>query len=56
MANRKPLLAAVLLFGGLALSALLLAMDLKFLGVMVGVISVPAAFTTLISGSGEKYY
>jgi hypothetical protein len=56
MVTNKPTLAALLLFGGLILSAILLAADLKFLGVMVGVIAVPAAFTALISGEGEKYY
>jgi hypothetical protein len=56
MVTNKTTLAALLLFGGLALSAILLAADLKFLGVMVGVISVPAAFTSLISSKEEKYY
>jgi formate hydrogenlyase subunit 3/multisubunit Na+/H+ antiporter MnhD subunit len=56
MLTSKPTFAALLLFGGLALSAILLAADLKFLGVMVGVIAVPAAFTVLISGKEEKYY
>lgn len=55
VANRSTL-ALLLLFGGIALSAVLLAADLKFLGVMVGVIAVPAAFTALSSGKGEKYY
>lgn len=56
MLTSKPTFAALLLFGGLALSAILLAADLKFLGVMVGVIAVPAAFTVLISSKEEKYY
>jgi len=56
MVTNKPTFAALLLFGGLALSAILLAADLKLLGVIVGVISVPAAFTVLSSGEGEKYY
>jgi hypothetical protein len=56
MLTSKPAFAALLLFGGLALSAILLAADLKFLGVMVGVIAVPAAFTVLISSKEEKYY
>jgi hypothetical protein len=56
MLTSKPTFAALLLFGGLALSAILLAADLKFLGVMVGVIAVPAAFTVLISDKEEKYY
>ena len=43
MVANKSTLALLLLFGGLALSAVLLAADLKFLGVMVGVIAVPAA-------------
>ena len=55
MAKSKPALAAILLFGGIALSAILLSADLKLLGVMVGAITVPAAFTVLISGE-EKYY
>jgi len=56
MLASKSTLAALLLFGGLALSAILLTADLKFLGVMVGVIAVPAAFTALSSSKGEKYY
>ena len=56
MVANKSTLALLLLFGGLALSAILLAADLKFLGVMVGVISVPAAVTALSSSKGEKYY
>jgi hypothetical protein len=56
MLTSKPAFAALLLFGGIALSAVLLAADLKFLGVMVGVIAVPAAFTVLISSKEEKYY
>jgi hypothetical protein len=55
VANRSTL-ALLLLFGGIALSAVLLAADLKFLGVMVGVIAVPAAFTALSASKGEKYY
>jgi hypothetical protein len=56
MTMSKPGLAAIVLFGGIALSAILLSADLKFLGVMVGVIAIPAALTVLMSGGGEKYY
>ena len=54
MVANKSTLALLLLFGGLALSAVLLAADLKFLGVMVGVIAVPAAFTALARAKGRS--
>ena len=54
--RRRPLTAALILFGGLALSTILIGADLVFLGVMVGVITVPATFTALMSGEEEKYY
>jgi hypothetical protein len=54
--EKRPMTATLILFGGLALSTILIAADLVFFGVMVGVITVPAAFTTLVSREGEKYY
>jgi hypothetical protein len=54
--ERRPLTAGLILVGGLALSTILIGADFVFLGVMVGVITVPAAFTTLVSREGEKYY
>lgn len=55
MRGKSALIAAVVLFGGIALSAILIQADFVLLGVVVGFSALPAAFTALVS-AGDKYY
>jgi hypothetical protein len=56
MGNGKPaLIAAAVLFGGLALSVIFFKSDLPFLGMVAGFSAIPAAFVTWVM-AGDRYY
>jgi hypothetical protein len=56
MERGKPaLIAAGVLLGGLALSAIFFGADLPFLGMVVGFTAVPLAFITWVM-AGDRYY
>jgi hypothetical protein len=56
MGNGKPaLIAAAVLFGGLALSVIFFSADLPFLGMVAGFTAIPAAFVTWVM-AGDRYY